>query len=193
MGVGALDAFVLDRSSAALSPNWRPSEPVEDRVRSAVLRVTVGEKHVAMVLRADASNPNQKLEHASVREIEDGIELSVGIRLKRRQTAILIDAPGSAQKAPRVDRALLRAVCLARAWAGLLASGEVASVRDLALRHGFCNHYTAKLLALAWLAPDLATTILDGTQPNSLTLGALIKQAIPTDWNEQRALFASFG
>ncbi len=119
-----------------------------------------------MVLRSDAANPNQKLEHASVREIEDGIELSVGIRLKQRQTAILIEAAGSARQAPRVDRALLRAVCLARAWAGLLASGEVASVRDLAHRYGFCNHYTAKLLPLAWLAPDLTMAILDGGQPN---------------------------
>jgi len=193
MGVGALDAFVLDHASIALSPNWRPSEPLEDRVRSALIRVAISEKHVALVLRADAANPNQKLEHASVREIEDGIELSVGIRLKQRQTAILIEAAGSARQAPRVDRALLRAICLARTWARLLASGEVGSVRDLALRYGFCNHYTAKLLPLAWLAPDLATAILDGTQPNSLTLGALVKQAIPMDWNEQRALFATFG
>ncbi len=156
-------------------------------------RVTISEKHIAMVLRADASSPSQKLEHASVREISDGIELSVGIRLKQRQTAIIIEAPGSAQQAPRVDRALLRAVCLARTWAGLLASGEVASVRDLTLRYGFCNHYTAKLLPLAWLAPELAAAILGGTQPKSLTLGALVKRAIPMDWSEQRMMFSTFG
>jgi hypothetical protein len=156
------------------------------------LRVTVSEKHVAILLRADAANPRLKLEHAILREIDDGVELSIGIRLKHRQSAILIEAPGGAQHAARVDRALLRALCLARAWAGLLASGEVASVRDLALRYGFCNHYTAKLLPLAWLAPDLATAILDGEQPKTLTLGALIKRAIPIDWSEQRQLFAGF-
>ncbi len=192
MSVGVLDVFVLDHASAALSPNWRPSEPVDERVRSSLLRVTVSEKHVAIVLRADASNAKQKLGHASVREINDGVELSIGIRLKHRQTAILIEAPGAAQRAPRVDRALLRGLCLARAWAGLLAAGEVASVRDLALRYGFCNHYTAKLLPLAWLAPDLATAVMDGEQPKTLTLGALVKRAMPMDWNEQRQLFAFF-
>ena len=95
-------------------------------------------------------------------------------------------------QAPRVDRALLRALCLARAWARLLATGEVASVRDLSLRYGFCNHYTAKLMPLAWLAPDLATAILEGKQPKTLTLGALVKRAMPMDWSEQRKLFATF-
>src|SRR5580765_835176 len=104
---------------------------------------------------------SQKLDHAHLREIKDGVELSIGIRLKHRQTAVLIEAPESGRRAPRVDRTLLRALCLARAWAGLLASGEVASVRALSLKYGFCNHYTAKLLPLAWLAPDLATAILD--------------------------------
>ena len=192
MSVGALDSFVVERSAAGLSPNWRPSEPIEDRVRAAILRVTVSDKHVAIVLRADAASSDQKLEHASVRDVEDGIEVSIGIQLKQRQTAIVIAAPGAPRLAPRLDRALLRALCLARAWAGLLASGEVDSVRDLALKHGFCNHYAAKLLPLAWLAPDLATTIMDGEQPKTLTLGALIKKAMPMEWNEQRALFASF-
>jgi len=192
ISVGVLDAFVLEHATSALSPNWRPSEPLGDRVRSAVRRVTISEKHVAIVLRADASDRNRKLEHANLREIADGMELSVGIRLKHRQTAVLIEAPGSSQQAPRVDRALLRALCLARAWAGMLALGEVASVRGLALRYGFCNHYTAKLLPLAWLAPDLATAILDGKQPKTLTLGALVKQSMPMDWDEQRRLFATF-
>ena len=192
MSMGVLDDFVLERAAAALSVNWRPNEPVENRVRSALPRVTVSEKHIAILLRADASNPNQKLENANISEVEDGVELSIGIRLKHRQTAILIDTPDAARSAPRVDRALLRALCLARAWAALLASGEVASVRDLAIRYGYCNHCAAKLLPLAWLAPDLATAILDGKQPKTLTLGALVKQPMPMDWSEQRALFASF-
>jgi site-specific DNA recombinase len=192
MSVGVLDDFVLERAAAALSTNWRPSKPVEDRVRSALLRVTVSVKHIAILLRADASNSNQKLEHANMSEVEDGVELSIGIRLKHRQTAILIDAPDAAQNAPRLDRALLRALCLSRAWVALLASGEVASVRDLALRYGYCNHYAAKLLPLAWLAPDLATAIMDGKQPKTLTLGTLVKRSMPMDWGEQRALFASF-
>ncbi len=179
-------------SGAALSPNWRPSEASEERVKSALLRVTVSEKHVAIVLRADASNANQKLDNATVREIKDGIELSIGIRLKHRQTAILIEAPGSQPRAPQLDRALLRGLCLARIWADQLASGDVTSVRDLALKFGFFNHYAAKLLPLAWLAPDLATAILGGNQPETLTLGALVKHTMPMDWNQQRALFATF-
>ncbi len=76
----------------------------------ALVRVTISDKHIAIILRADASGANQKLDFATARERDDGVELSIGIRLKQRQTAILIEAPCASQHAPRVDRALVRAL-----------------------------------------------------------------------------------
>jgi len=193
LSAGVLDRFVVERASASLSANWRPGDPIEARVHAALLRVIVSQTHVVILLRADAVSASQDLEHAAVRRIDEGIELTIGIRLKHRQTAIVIDAPGAKNPAPRVDRALLRAICLARLWAGQLASGEANSVRDLALKFGFCNHYAAKLLPLAFLTPDLTTAILDGVQPKRLTLGALIRHEMPMDWAKQREMFATFG
>jgi len=69
----------------------------------------------------------------------------------------------------------------------------VASIRALAKREGLCNHYTARLLPLAYLAPDLTDAILAGRQPRSVSLAALTAQPLPMDWAAQRALLATLG
>jgi hypothetical protein len=82
---------------------------------------------------------------------------------------------------------------LARRWAAELESGEVGSIAALASREGLCSHYTARLLPLAFLAPDLAEQIILGRQPRAVTLGALTAQPLPADWTAQRSLFARVG
>ena len=62
----------------------------------------------------------------------------------------------------------------------------------LARTEKHCILHTAKLLPLAYLAPDLVEMILDGRQPPRLTLSALIAQPIPETWAAQRARFAQF-
>lgn len=62
-------------------------------------------------------------------------------------------------------------------------------VGELAARmHRTPGHFM-KLLRLNYLAPDLSTAILDGTQPPGLTARQLIDSDLPTDWSLQRKLF----
>tara|TARA_R110000787_G_scaffold5442_1_gene19828 strand:- start:9344 stop:9547 length:204 start_codon:yes stop_codon:yes gene_type:complete len=42
---------------------------------------------------------------------------------------------------------------------------------------------------LNYLAPDIVTAILDGTQPTTLTRKIVLESNIPTDWAIQRQLF----
>ena len=79
---------------------------------------------------------------------------------------------------------------LARHWAAQLEAGEVASVKALAHQNGLCHNYTAHLLPLAYIAPDLAEAVLQGRQPKTLSLAALTSQPLPLDWTAQRARFA---
>ncbi len=85
------------------------------------------------------------------------------------------------------------AVVLARAWSRELELGEVASIKALARREGLCNHYTSRMLPLAYLAPDLVEAILAGRQPRGVSLAALTAQPLPMAWLQQRALFARLG
>lgn len=81
---------------------------------------------------------------------------------------------------------------MSRIWVKRLENGEIASIKGLARTEGLCILHTAKLLRLAFLAPDLTAQILDGRQPRTLTLTALISEPLPLDWGHQRARFAAF-
>lgn len=48
----------------------------------------------------------------------------------------------------------------------------------------------SRLLRLNYLAPDIQTAIMDGTQPPSLTAHRLIYAPLPLDWGQQRQLLA---
>ena len=98
-----------------------------------------------------------------------------------------------ATAANRVDRALLRGVSLARQWAAQLETGEIASIRELAQRNNLCVNYTSRLLPLAYLAPDILETILQGNQPRTASLSDLIAVDLPADWAAQRRIFARLG
>jgi len=142
-------------------------------------------------MRMEACVASPRLEPPATCEVvEDGIEIAMPIRLKHRQGAVLISPPTGPDAGSSINRALVRAVCLARTWSEAIAEGRVANIKALAKAEGLCEHYAARLMPLAWLAPDLVELILDGRQPRALSLGALTKQPLPADWGEQRALFA---
>ena len=75
-------------------------------------------------------------------------------------------------------------VARAHRWQELLESGRYASIRELALDAGVDNSYLARMLRLTLLAPDLIEAILDGTEPDGLSLEKLYR--VPTSWQEQR-------
>jgi len=102
----------------------------------------------------------------------------------------LIGAGGAAK--PRIDEALVRAITKAKNWVQKLETGEFKSILDLTRTENLCKLHTAKILPLAFLAPDLVEMILDGRQPPRLTLTALIEQPLPEAWSQQRARFADF-
>ena len=45
------------------------------------------------------------------------------------------------------------------------------------------------LVRLAFLAPDIQRTILEGRQPDHLTLALLMKEEVPLLWSDQRRKF----
>jgi DNA invertase Pin-like site-specific DNA recombinase len=190
VSAGVIEALVSDLVSGELSPGWMPHQPIEVRIGHAIDRVIVGADQVIYRLKAMALSPSPKLFVG-----EDGIvQIKTPVLLKSRQGAILMEAAGSAANAPdRIDRMLVRGIVLAKQWARQLESGEVRSVKALAKQNGLCEHYTAQLLPLAYLAPDLVGDILQGRQPRAVALGALLGKPIPLRWDLQRRLFQTVG
>jgi hypothetical protein len=90
---------------------------------------------------------------------------------------------------PRSDAALSGALVRAEAWKRALLSGQAKTLSDIARQEGVTANYVSRILRTAFLAPDLKSAILDGTQPINLSLQAIMAADVPLDWNTQRQLY----
>ncbi len=181
-----LEELVTTMVTPVLDPHFAiNSEPL-----SAIRRIELGSSRIVVELSASCisrAHFEPLAEDTEFVRIEQAHDLASASNARR-----LLAAAGGGVSAPRVDRALVRAIVQARRWQIMLASGEAKSIQDIAERAGVCPIYTGQLMPLAFLAPDLVEAILDGRQPARLSLISLIKTTIPLRWNEQRALFAQF-
>jgi DNA invertase Pin-like site-specific DNA recombinase len=189
---GALERFLADHVAPRLASSWRPDCEAIDRVVSAMKKIVIADDRMEAEMLSGALS--QADLEASV-PAEDGARLvRLAFEGRRDQGVLVLRAPGERAEPPRnMNRALIRAVVLARVWARDLEAGAVASIKALARGEGLCNHYTSRLLPLAYLAPDLTDAILTGRQPRNLTLAALTSEPLPLDWAAQRRRFEQLG
>ncbi len=85
----------------------------------------------------------------------------------------------------RPDESLIRALVRAFRWQEMMESGKAESARDLAAKEGIDDSYLNRILRLTLLAPDIVQAILDGRQPESMTL-ANLRKPFPVEWPAQR-------
>ena len=174
--------------ASSFDPSCGDAAPLD-----ALVRVMVGADRLRIVLSAESIDPQRlAVVYPEASTHEDGrVEIVTSIVIKPTNATRLIG--GDRQpKSARVDRALVRAVACASVWAKRLASGEAASIDDLATREGVSTMYAGKLLPLAFLAPDLVQVILTGRQPAGLTLSTLLATPLPLTWDDQRTRFRAF-
>ena len=90
-------------------------------------------------------------------------------------------------RSPAQD-ALVVALARAHRRQGLLDTGQVASINELAKKQNVGPSYVGRHLRLTLLAPDIVEAILAGTEPSGLSLAKLAKP-FPPRWDEQREHF----
>lgn len=184
----AIEKAVVDEVSALLSPSWQSDRPLEMRALAALSRAIVGEQELVLEVRSDAvqtGNPQVGDHDEAVVRVTRPISFA-----KPRNSTMLIRTDRA--NPSQMDRALIRALARAHAWTKKLETGAIRSVATLAKQEKLCPIYTRSVLPLAFLAPDLTQQILEGRQPRTLTLTALLAEPLPLDWIGQRARFESF-
>ena len=187
-----IETALGDIVSPMLRRGWNSEAEASQRVIDSLSRVTIGEKSISIELKPDAVDPDAAL--AMARSEDSGhLTLTRDVELVRRSTAHVISIDGKAvTRSSRIDRALVRSLVLAKRWSAMLNSGEATSIDALARQEHLCPRNTARVLPLAFLAPDLVEMILAGQQPATMTLSKLLEARLPYAWSEQRALFAEF-
>lgn len=119
-----------------------------------------------------------------------GITVRVPLKIRRRRGGKTVVTPVSeagdnATIATRADPALVKALARAFRYQKLLDEGRYASISELAAAEGIERGYLGSLLRLTLLAPDLLQGVLDGRQPDDITLLRLMKP-FALEWSAQR-------
>ena len=123
---------------------------------------------------------------------EPTCNLRIQTRLKRcgGETRLILFGDGQGETLSRPDAGLIKAMAKAHAWARQLIAGEVSSIAEIAAREGTSRPHASHLLNLAFLAPDIVETILEGRQPPEVNIEMLTKdQRLPLSWDRQRRVF----
>ena len=121
---------------------------------------------------------------------DNTITVRVPLTLKKRGGRKLIITPGGGEAKGKVetsgDPSLVKALARAFRWRGMLESGAFATIQELAAAEKINPSYVSRMLRLTLLAPEMVEAILDGRQPEGVTLPALL-EGVPVGWGRQQA------
>jgi hypothetical protein len=102
-----------------------------------------------------------------------------------RKTVVTPMTDGVAPVITQADPALVKALARAFRYQRMLDEGRYASISEMAKAEQIERGYLGSLLRLTLLAPSTVKAILDGRQPEGMTLPGLM-EPFPVDWTEQR-------
>jgi hypothetical protein len=111
---------------------------------------------------------------------------------KRGGRKLVISPEGEQPWAPpqaRIDSTLVKALARAFRWRRQLETGVHACIRDIAKAEQINESYVFRVYRLTLLAPDIVEAILDGRQPEGLTL-ANVLEPFPEVWTTQQKHFS---
>jgi hypothetical protein len=118
------------------------------------------------------------------------VPLSIRRRPGRKTVVTPVLEGGETATPTCTDPALVKALARAFRYQRMLDEGRYASITEMAAAERIERGYLGSLLRLTLLAPDLVEAILDGRQPDGLTLPQLL-EPLPASWAEQRVLFGT--
>ncbi len=119
------------------------------------------------------------------------ITVRVPLKIHRRPGRKTMVSLGAGQDgrsiATRADPAMVKALARAFRYQKLLDEGRYASISEMATAEKIERGYLGTLLRLTLLSPALVEAILNGRQPEGVTLPALLA-GVAVGWGEQPAL-----
>jgi hypothetical protein len=117
------------------------------------------------------------------------VRVPMAIR-KRGGRKVIVSPDGSVlpdaarQATTTADPALLKALARAFRWKRMLEDGRYASVSDIARAEKLDRTYVGDVLRLTLLAPVIVEAIVEGRQPEEMTLPVLMKP-FPVVWERE--------
>ena len=106
-----------------------------------------------------------------------------------KEMRLLFEGPDCGENECGMDASLIALVVRAHAIKRRLLGERSTSLAEMAREDGVDRSYLSRMVRLAYLAPDITTSILNGRQPLDLSAKSLMKTpSLPLDWRRQRLL-----
>ena len=122
----------------------------------------------------------------------EGITVHVPMTFKKRSGRKEIIVPAgldsAGDSAPDYHEALVIAISRAHRWKKLLDERKYGSVAETARALKMNRYCMARMLRFTLLAPEIIEAILDGHEPEGMSLNRLIGR-IPTIWHKQQETY----
>jgi len=111
------------------------------------------------------------------------LTVRVPLTVRKRGGRKLVVTPGSTMnRGPSGgDSTLVKALARAFRWRRMMETGRYGTLNELAAAEKINSSYVSRLLRLTLLAPDIVDAILNGRQPDGMTLPGLMEQ-LPVEW-----------
>jgi site-specific DNA recombinase len=152
-----------------------------DRIEVSRDRVRVTARTSAEIASDDTSHPAGQSEIP----IEPRPERHIDISWRPGSQVLIAQIDNSLASTDEPDPALVQAVARAHSWVNSLTKGEHTTIESLASSVNMNPKVIRKYIRLAFLDPKITEAVLQGRQPKSLTVKALVKSA-SLSWAEQR-------
>jgi hypothetical protein len=114
------------------------------------------------------------------------VRVPLAVRKQRGGRKLVLTPGGMASHgASAADTTLVKALARAFRWRRMMEAGRYSTIDELAAAEKINSSYVSRLLRLTLLAPDIVEAILDGRQPEGMTLPGLM-EPFPVEWGQQR-------
>jgi DNA invertase Pin-like site-specific DNA recombinase len=167
--------------------------------RDVLQRIKVGRHKIVVFLVAQGDDRGALVEASlpasdRLANLDGRLVLTIAATLQRRGgTKIALGPRGApAIDRPHVDAPLLKALIHAESWKAKLRRGEATTMLEFMRADGLERSYAQRLIRLAFLAPDLKRSILEGRAPVGLTLQGMMAGGVPLLWCDQRCSVSSW-
>ena len=137
----------------------------------------------------------KKMDKVFMNDTGDTLHIRIPVSFRRNKYQKTIVAPNGRDLTENFkdsqdtrDHVLLGAVAQGFQWQRMLDNGKYQDIQQLAKAVGVEYTIARQTIRLTLLAPDIVKSILQGTQPVTLSLRS-IRGGFPMVWQEQRETF----
>jgi hypothetical protein len=115
------------------------------------------------------------------------VRVPLAVRKQRGGRKLVLTPSGTMNRGPSdADTTLVKALARAFRWRRIMEAGRFGTINELAAAEKINSSYVSRLLRLTLLSPDLVEAILDGRQPDGMTLPALM-EPFRVEWGQQHS------